>query len=238
MTYNIHRCRGKDGRKDLGRILEVLRQGAPDLVALQDVNSDEDRRQLAFLAKELGMAAYGQERPGGNGFLSYYPLKGVQEYALDGGGCCLRADLDIAGKRVHVFNLRLEGLFLRPRRQIRSLLGPDLLGKNSLCCPVLILGDFAGFFWGIGDFLLLPSLRRAPQPFRSATYPTSFPIICRDRGYLGAGLQIDQAVVQRASPAREASTHLPMIYTLRIRDSRSYLHIEKLKGRWVEIAPG
>ncbi|MEZ4600943.1 MAG: hypothetical protein R2940_14235 [Syntrophotaleaceae bacterium] len=238
MTYHIHRCQGGDGQTDPERILEVIRQVAPDLVALQDVNSGEDLDQLGFLARQLGMAAYGKERPGGNAFLSYYPLKGVQEYDLDGEGCCLRADLDIAGRRVHLFNVRLKGLYFRPRRQIANLLGLELLGKSSVACPVLILGDFAGFSRGAGDFALLPSLRRAPRPLRSATYPACFPLLSRDRGYLGEGLKIEKASVQRTDPASRASTHLPMIYTVRISDTRRYLPVEKLKGRWVEIAPG
>jgi endonuclease/exonuclease/phosphatase family metal-dependent hydrolase len=238
MTYHIHRCRGADGHTNPESIFEVIRQGAPDLVALQDVDNGEDRNQLAYLARQLGMAAYGQERPGGNAFLSYYPLRGVQEYDLEGGGCCLRADLDIAGKRVHIFNLRLNGLYFRPRRQIRNLLGNELLGNRSVACPVLVLGDFAGFSRGAGDFVLLSSLHRAPQPMWSATYPARFPLFSRDRCYLSDGLRIEKSQVHRAAPASSASTHLPMIYTVRIRDTRRYLPLDKLKGRWVETAPG
>lgn len=216
----------------------MIRQVAPDLVALQDVSNDDDRSHLQYLAEQLGMASFGHGQSGGNGFLSYYPLKGVQEYALDGGGFCLRADLDIAGKRTHVFNLRFIPSILQRRRQIRSLLGPDLLGNSSLGCPIIIVGDFADFFGGLGDFFLPSSLRRAPEPFWSATYPACFPFFARDRGYLRDGLQIEQAWVHRGNPAREASTHLPMIYTVRIKDSRRYLPIEKLKGRWIEVVSG
>jgi len=238
MTYNIHRCQGRDGRTDPGRILEVIREVAPDVVALQDVNSDDDQNQLKYLAGQLGMASFGLGQSGGNGFLSYYPLKGVQEYALDGGGYCLRADLDIAGKRTHLYNLRFNPTLLYRRRQVRCLLGPDLLGNKSLGCPVLIVGDFADFFGILGDFLLPSSLRRAPEPFWSATYPACFPVFSRDRGYLRDGLQIDQSWVHWGKPAREASTHLPMIYTVRIKDTRRYLPIEKLKGRWIEVVSG
>ncbi len=238
MTYHIHRCRGRDGNTDPQRILEVIRQGAPDLVALQDVNSGEDPEQLAFLAARLGMKSYGSDRPGANGFLSCFPLKGVQDYCLEEDGCCVRADLDVGGKRLHVFNLRLAGFPFRRRRQIRTLLGPDLLGKPSLGCPLLVLGDFAGFVWGAGDLALLTSLQRVPHFFRSATYPAGFPLFSRDRGYLRNGLRVEQAAVQRGMSAREASTHLPVIYTVRLTDPRQYLRVEKLKNHRIEIAPG
>jgi hypothetical protein len=149
MTYHVNRCRGRDGNTDPQRIFEVIRHGAPDLVALQDVNSGKDPEQLAFLSQRLGMKCYGGDHPGANGFLSYFPLKGVQDNYLEGGGSCLQADLDVGGKRLHVFNLRLAGFPFRRRRQIRTLLGPDLLGKGSLGCPLLVIGDFADFVWGI-----------------------------------------------------------------------------------------
>jgi endonuclease/exonuclease/phosphatase family metal-dependent hydrolase len=238
MTYHIHRCRGRDGNTDPQRILDVVRQGGADLVALQDVNSDQDPDQLGFLAARLGMKSYGGSRPGGNAFLSYYPLKGVQDHFLEGDGCCLRADLDVGGKRLHVFNLRLSpGLFNR-RRQIHTLLGSELLGKASLGCPLLALGDFAGFLWGSGDLALLGSLQRVPHFFRNATFPAGFPLFSRDRGYLRNGLKIEQAVVLREAPAREASTHLPVLYTVRLRDTRHYLRVEKVKRGRIEIAPG
>jgi endonuclease/exonuclease/phosphatase family metal-dependent hydrolase len=238
MTYHIHRCRGRDGNTDPQRILEVIRQGAPDLVALQDVNSGEDPQQLAFLAQRLGMKCYGGDRAGANGFLSYFPLKGVQDYVLEEDGCCIRADLDVGGKRLHVFNLRLTGFPFRRRRQIRTLLGPDLLGKASLGCPLLVIGDFAGFAWGSVDLTLLTSLQRIPHYFRSATYPAVLPLFSRDRGYMGKGLRVEQAVVQRRAPAREASSHLPVIYTVRFTDPRQYLRVDKLKNHRIETAPG
>jgi endonuclease/exonuclease/phosphatase family metal-dependent hydrolase len=36
-TYNIHRCRGLDGRTSAGRIAEVIRAVDADIVALQEV---------------------------------------------------------------------------------------------------------------------------------------------------------------------------------------------------------
>ena len=36
-TYNIHRCRGLDGRTNPARIAEVIRAIEPDVIALQEV---------------------------------------------------------------------------------------------------------------------------------------------------------------------------------------------------------
>src|SRR5215813_9262701 len=37
LTYNVHKCRGLDGRASTHRIVEVLREIDADLVALQEV---------------------------------------------------------------------------------------------------------------------------------------------------------------------------------------------------------
>ncbi|HSL91086.1 MAG TPA: hypothetical protein VK863_00435, partial [Candidatus Limnocylindrales bacterium] len=39
VSYNIHRCVGMDGRKDPGRVAEVIRELGADIVGLQEVDS-------------------------------------------------------------------------------------------------------------------------------------------------------------------------------------------------------
>ena len=55
VTYNVHRCRGIDGRVRPARIAEVLREVDADVVALQEVLSvpgDHEHNQADFLARE------------------------------------------------------------------------------------------------------------------------------------------------------------------------------------------
>ena len=40
-TYNVHRCRGIDGRRRPDRIVDVLREVEADIVALQEVVSGD-----------------------------------------------------------------------------------------------------------------------------------------------------------------------------------------------------
>lgn len=238
MTYHVHRCRGGDGRTDPERIAEVIRQVAPDLVALQDVNSIEDRSQLAYLASQLGMQSFGQDRIGGNALLSLMPLKGLQYYRLARGGCCQRADIDLAGQRLYLYNLRLDSGFYRYRQQVRALFGPELLGRHSAQCPQLVIGDFADPLAAALLFNWPGIMRRTPIPFWSATYPARFPLLNRDRGYLRGGLRVLDCSVLHSSLAREASTHLPVIFTVQMADPRNYLRIDGLKSRRMEIARG
>jgi endonuclease/exonuclease/phosphatase family metal-dependent hydrolase len=237
MTYNVQRCRGGDERFDPDRILRVIGASAPDIAALQDVDVSQNQDQLRYLSERLGMRRYGCSRPGANAFLSYYPLKGVQEYDLSERGCCLRADADISGKRLHLFNLRLEGTSGR-RRQIAKLLGPELLGNDSLICPTLVLGDFADLWWGAGNMSLTKELRKVRRPLYSATYPARFPLSSRDRAYVRGEIRILDSVIERTPLARQASSHLPLILTVQVADPRTYLGVKKINHNRMEIAPG
>lgn len=237
MTYNVQRCCGADGRFDPDRILRVIAEGAPDVVALQEIPGEEE--PLRHLAERLGMERYGAARPGGNAFLSYYPLRAVQEYELGSGGVCLRADADVHGKRIHLFNLRLDSAPSYRRRQISSLLGPELLSNPALGCPLLVMGDFGDLFWGAGNMSLTLVLRKAGRSFCRFTYPASFPLVARDRAYLRGEIRIVDSSVVRSHLARQASSHLPFVMTVQVRDPRTYLRVEQQVRRGsMEIAPG
>ena len=54
MTYNIRNGRGTDNVQDLGRIAEVIARTAPDIVALQEVDSVTRRMSGRFIPGELG----------------------------------------------------------------------------------------------------------------------------------------------------------------------------------------
>lgn len=62
MTYNIHHCRGIDGKLDIARIATIIRDQQCDLVALQEVDRNTSRSenvdQLAELARLTNMQPY------------------------------------------------------------------------------------------------------------------------------------------------------------------------------------
>lgn len=238
VTYNVQGCRGSDGRTDPGRIVAVLRSLSPDLVALQDLDPQSAASQLAELAAGLGLKAYGQNPAGGQAFLSRFPLKGLRPYAQADQCWCLRADADIQGKRLHLLNLRLACSLGLRFQQINSLLGPELLADRALVCPTLVLGDFADYCGGLGSFSLNLALRQAPRPLWAGTYPAVFPLLGRDRAYLRGEMEVLASEIARSSQARQASSHLPYLLTLKLQDPRNYLRLDKVSGRRMEIAPG
>lgn len=238
MTYQVDGCCGRDGNADPERIIEVIAEGAPDIVALQGIDYHGEVGQLGILARQLGMTSYGEQQGGHNAFLSYYPLSGLQGYALGAHGSCLRADCNIKGKRLHLFNLCIDPTPGKRFEQINRLLGPDLLGHRSLASPTLILGDFGDLFWGAGNLNLSLTLRKARRPWWAGTYPARFPLCARDRAYLRGELRIVEASVLRSSRARHAAGHLPLILTVQVTDPRKFLRTEELTPKQLEVAPG
>ncbi|MFO7983270.1 MAG: endonuclease/exonuclease/phosphatase family protein [Desulfuromonadales bacterium] len=237
MTYNIRRCRGGDGVTSSGRVAKVIGDGAPDLVALQDLDAGGRECQLSRLGERLGMSWYGPIKTGSNGILSYYPLRGIREYSLGGDGVCLRGDLDFRGQRIHLFNVRLDSRLEWRRRQLASLLGEDLLGNRALACPIVVLGDFSNLHWA-GGFGLSASLKQAKRPLWSGTYPARFPVVARDRVYLCKRIKVIDTRIMRGQKERVASAHLPYLLTLQIRDTGTYLHVKKMSRAPMEPAAG
>lgn len=238
MTYQVDGCRGGDGAVSTDRVLEVIARGAPDIVALQGINAESNGGQAALLAKQLGMTWYASCRIGANAFLSYYPLSAVQEFTLGTGGTCQRADTTIGEKRLHLFNVCFDPRPGRRLQQINQLLGPELLGHRSLVCPTLLLGDFGDLIWGAGNMNLALTLRPARRPWWRGTYPARFPVFGRDRAYLKGELRIVETSILRSLSARQASSHLPLILTVQIKDPLNYLRSNKLAPGRMEVAPG
>lgn len=238
MTYNIQQCRGSDGRVNPDRILNVIADAAPDIVVLQELGTVHHADILPYLAERLGLDAFRDAAGGPLAYLSFFPLRGVQRFDLGYGGQCLRADVDLGGKRLHLLNVCLDSFPRFRSHQIAHLLGPDLLGNPSLICPTLILGDFADYFWGTGNLELASLLRRARRPLWRGTYPARCPVFGRDRAYLRGAVRVLDASINRSFLARQASTHLPLTLTVQVTDTRRSVRLRQLADGRMETAPG
>ena len=206
------------GPPRLAEVAQLIRTQRPDLVFLQNL----DGQALNELAAETGLKA----GEGGDscGFLSRYPLSALQHIRLGEGGACLRADLDISGKRLHLFNIRL-AIDPAPRgQQIARLFDADLLGA-PLPCATLVAGDFSLPLWGGGQWLLRRRLTPARHPGWKANYPARFPLWPRDRIYLRGPIRSLAGQVVVSAELRRLSRHLPVVTTLELTDTREYLKV-------------
>jgi endonuclease/exonuclease/phosphatase family metal-dependent hydrolase len=227
-SYNIHRGRGLDRRLDLDRIAAVIAEIDPDVIGLQEVIREQGaahRDQAAYLAKRLGMAlvmgvtrAY-QEGTYGNAVLSRLPVLGSAACDLshrrrEPRGC-LRVDLDVDGRSLHVFNCHF-GLAVRERRQQVLGLARFIRDAATLAGPRVVMGDFNE--WHPGP--VSRTLRRefsSPMRRMRRTHPAVFPLFKLDRLYWDVELEGEAFHVHRSRLARVASDHLPIVARLRVR---------------------
>ena len=231
-SYNIHSGIGTDGRFDLHRVGEVLREINADVIALQEVGdfrgatSRED--QPEHLAEMLGLhMAFGPNvvrngRRYGNAILSRLPILKSKNYDLSVSGReprgALRCDLDVGeGRPLHVFSLHL-GLSVRERRTQESLLlSADILRDAVRNDPVVVCGDFN--YWGSGAVpaLVRKAIHDAALELHSParTYHSKWPFLRLDRIFVDAGVQPLEIHPHRSPLSKLASDHLPLVMRFR-----------------------
>lgn len=203
---------------EIGRVIRMQR---PELVCLQYLAEG----QLEALAKETGLKAYASD--GGCGFLSCHNLTAVQSCLLKEPGDCLRADLDLGGKRIHLFNLQLASDPACRGQQLARLFDADMLGA-TLPCATLIAGDFSIPLWGGGQWLLRRKLSPARHPSWGRNFPARLPLWPRDRFYLRGPIRTLAGQVIASPETRRVSTHLPLVVSLELTDTREYLKLPEV----------
>lgn len=228
MSYHINSCRSATGDFDPERCTRVIRSQRPDLVMLQQLSSPIGEGSLKLLAGRVGLSAFGPEEEGSCAFLSRFPLHNLQEYSLGYGNRCLRADLDLGGERLHLFNLCLSFDPWQRRDQVRVLLSEALLNNPSLPCAAIICGDFTLPIWGSGQIRLSEHLKRAALPLWRANYPGHFPLWGRDRIYFRGAVRALAGTVVATSEARQASPHLPLVLTVESCETRRFLNLQEV----------
>lgn len=229
-TYNVHKCRGLDGRVRPDRIVQVLSEIDADIVALQEVvcvegKSREDQ-QARYVAEELGYyAEIGENRRHkggayGNVLLSRFPICYAQNYDLSirGRECrgCLRSDirLEDGGGWLHVFNLHLGTSFFERRKQARKLFRQQVLTDKHLHGNRIILGDFNEWSKGLASELLRSHFKSADlrkHLGHARSYPGFLPLLHLDHVYFDGDLSLNHVAIHRSRTAVLASDHLPLV---------------------------
>lgn len=218
VSYNIHRCVGRDGAARPERILEVLRALDADVIALQEIDCPKHGLdQLRFLAQALDMSAWHGETlrdhlgSYGNGLLTRRSVRRVYDIALcDGGGreprCAIDAELELTAGAVRVIATHL-GLGLgERRRQIRKL---RHLIARQVTQPVIVAGDLNEWVpWG-GSLTQLRAHFRLPDGPK--TFPARRPLWALDRILVHPSHAQPVVTVADTPLARVASDHLPVV---------------------------
>ncbi|HEV8412889.1 MAG TPA: endonuclease/exonuclease/phosphatase family protein [Bryobacteraceae bacterium] len=235
-TYNIHKCRGVDGRVHPERVARVLEEVNADIVSLQEVVSHEgaaavkDRardgadHQADYLAGRLGLfGAMGEARKHrggayGNVTLSRWDFKLVRPIDITIGTreqrIALRTDIRLGGHILHVFNVHLGTAVRERRQQAIRLVDRDLLRSIDISGPRIVLGDFNEWVRGLVTKTLVAEFHltdlRAHLP-RARSYPALAPFLHLDHIYFDHHLRIERAFFHRSRRSLFASDHLPLV---------------------------
>ena len=221
VSYNVHRAIGRDRRHDPERILAVLREIEPDVVALQEVEArDEGADMLEWLGRELGFQAI----PGttlirhdghyGNGVLSRYPVTRVVHCDLSWRGreprAAIAADLDFDGSALRFVATHLG---LRPAERRDQVVRLLKLFTDAPCDRAVLVGDLNEWLlWG-------RPLRRLHRYFDAtpalATFPARAPLLALDRVWTHPRSMLCSVRAHKTPLSRVASDHLPLVATLR-----------------------
>jgi endonuclease/exonuclease/phosphatase family metal-dependent hydrolase len=221
VTYNVHKCRGMDGRVSANRIGGVLQELNADIIALQEVLS----HQAESIARELRMQyVLGDNRQHGgyaygNVLLSRWPIAQTRNYDLSVRGReqrgCLRADVSVNREAVlHVFNVHLGTSLFERREQAWKLIAPELLLHNDLQAPRLVMGDFNEWTTGTATKLLCSHLNSADvrkHLGHARTYPGLMPFLHLDHIYHDPALHMEKLSLHRTPKTLVSSDHLPLV---------------------------
>ncbi len=219
-SYNIHSFIGTDGLRDVPRVARVIRELAPDVIALQEMvfrqrddGGTEPVEVLGELSGYQSVSAPIERADGlvfGNAVLTRLPVLSQRRICLDYGSREPRTALEVvfetAARPLRVVATHLG---LRPaerRHQVRTILEHVAGDERSV---TVLLGDFNEWF------LLGRPLRwlhaRFGQGYAAPSYPSRFPLFALDRIWTHPRGAVRAFGAYAKGEARVASDHLPVM---------------------------
>jgi len=226
-SYNVHKCVGVDRKFDPDRIVRVIREIGPDVIALQEAdNRFGDRAGLLDLARlemETGLVPVPISGNGkGHGWHGNVLLfkrgtvRDVHQIKLPGlePRGALVAEIDLDEKRTLRIIAAHLGLLRRSRsEQARVVL--DIMNRPDET-PTLLLGDLNE--WRLGNRSALKTLHATfgSSPPAVPTFPSSLPLLALDRIMANRHDMISTVEAHDTPLSRVASDHLPLTAFLRL----------------------
>jgi endonuclease/exonuclease/phosphatase family metal-dependent hydrolase len=218
-SYNVHRCIGRDGQHEPGRVAKVIEELAADVVALQEVDFGYHVRQgidqLRYFADATGLQSvwgpvlYAARGQYGNALLTRYEVLEVRTIDLSVPRSqrrgALDVDLQVHGQRVRIIAAHL-GLGLRERQiQVQRLLAAI---DGPADAPLVLLGDFNE--WRPPSQPLRHLHRRFGRTPAVRSFPSALPLFALDRVWVQPRHALVTVEVHNTRRARLASDHLPI----------------------------
>jgi endonuclease/exonuclease/phosphatase family metal-dependent hydrolase len=217
MTWNVHRCIGRDGVCDPDRVARVLEAAQPDIAALQEIDNrtiGAARDPFSYFGGLFGWRTVAARtlvaRDGhyGHIVLSRWPIEAFGEIDLsvrwrEPRKAIIGMVTTPAGA-IAVIAAHLGLLPFERRRQFARL-------KERIAAittrPLVVLGDFNDFPGrGLAERSLCPPLASTPE---LPTYPARLPLLPLDRVWFSAPLEL--TTIATLVEAGRVSDHLPLL---------------------------
>jgi endonuclease/exonuclease/phosphatase family metal-dependent hydrolase len=233
MTYNIHSCRGLDGKVRPERVARVINHFDPDVVAVQEVDSHRVRSgghdQSQVIADHLRMthvfhAMFEEEKERyGIAIFSKYPFTLVKAAHLTNAGRrmfheargAIWVRIEPDGRRpFHFINTHFGLGGEEKRRQAEQLLGKDWLGQIPADEPVILCGDFNSGPRSEVFRRLRDRFRDVQQSVHGhkprSTFLSVRPIMRIDHVFVSGHFKVEHVELTDTPTAVIASDHLPL----------------------------
>ena len=226
-TYNIHRWRGLDGRRDPERIAEVMMELDADIIGLQELDyhtySRARKREFDNILHSTGFTVvHGhtvQQGVGrfGNALLTTHRVLDVRRLNLSVPGReprgAIDADLEINGEKVQVIVTHLGLRAYERKYQVKRLL--QLLPEEP-DRMVIMLGDFNE--WSTMNSRVRSLYAHLGKCRSMRTFPSACPVLPLDRIWVRPAEHLVDLCVHDSPTARVASDHLPLKAAINIPD--------------------
>ncbi|WP_127104005.1 endonuclease/exonuclease/phosphatase family protein [Pararhodobacter zhoushanensis] len=227
-SYNIHKAVGTDRRLDPHRVISVIREMAPDLIALQEVDKRfGDRRGILDLDELYAQTGLQPVRlslrkselaHGWHGNLILFKnaeLEDVRTIDLPGmePRGAIVADLSFAGQPIRIIAAHLgllKGSRLLQARRLADEISPDR--------PTLMMGDLNEWRRGPGCSLmpLKTGLDAVARASTVASFPSARPMLALDRIIGCTRAEVVDLSPHTSALSRMASDHLPIRARIRL----------------------
>lgn len=219
-SYNIRKSIGTDRLRRPERILSVIREIGPDIIALQEADRRFGTRKSAlppdilaahsdlcaidFCTKTVGIGWHG------NAILVRSHVKVLDRAVLEipsfePRGAVL-AELAIGTDRVRVVGMHLDLSGLWRRRQVRTIL--NAVANRTTRMPTILMGDLNE--WAHHRGCLVEFLHDYRIAFTGPSFHSQRPVARLDRIMVGEGLRILGSGTHNTARAKRASDHLPV----------------------------
>ena len=225
-SYNIHKCVGADRRFDPGRILDVIAEIGPDVIALQEADrrfgtracvlpyhlleEHSDWKPIPVSLSALSMGWHGNVVLVRKSAV-IVDSEAIHLPSLEPRGAVM-ADVLTAGGMIRVVGMHLDLSGLRRRHQVQAVLGQIDDGRGSP--PTVLMGDFNEWSTRGGSLRAFAGDWRVLAPGRS--FPSRQPVAQLDRIVVSPDWHCDGQGVHHSVLAARGSDHLPVWARLKL----------------------